>query len=96
MAFLNKQERDQLAEDLKDKTFQQIRGYINRKDKNARLAYYRNVQLSTHWMTRYVMPTVGTQVTVFEAVDENTKDDITRRKYRIDQIMVEPTSYNQL
>ena len=97
MAYLNKQERDKLAEDIKNKTFQQIRGYVNRKDKKARLAYFRNVQESGKWMTRYVLESFGTQVTVYEAPDEKNADGkIIQRKFRIDQIVVEPTGDNRL
>jgi len=96
MAFLNQQERDALLDDIKNKKFNQIRGYVYRKDPKARLAYFRNVQESGHWMTRYVLEGLGTKVTVYEAIDEENKGWFNKRKYDITQIVVEPTSENRL
>jgi hypothetical protein len=73
----------------------QIRGYTNRKDKDTRLAYWRNVQESGKWMTRYVMDSLGTMVTIYEAIDEKNKGWFNQRKYRIEQIVVEPTTSNR-
>jgi hypothetical protein len=95
MAYLNKQERDQMAQDLKDKTRQQIRGYVNRKDKATRLAFWRNAQESGKWMTRYVLPNLGAIVTVYESLDEKPKGWFNKRDYRIEQIEVEPTPNNR-
>ena len=95
MAYLNKQERDQMAEDIKDKTRQQIRGYVNGKDPKARLAYWRNVQESGKWMTRYVLETLGTMVTIYEVLDEEPKGWFNKRDYKIEQIVVEPTRSNR-
>ena len=95
MAYLNQQERDQMAEDLKDKTRQQIRGYVNRRDPKTRLAYWRNAQESGKWMTRYVLPTLGTMVTVYESVAEKPKGWFNKRDYTIEQIVVEPTANNR-
>ncbi|MCA9913607.1 MAG: hypothetical protein KC496_09675 [Anaerolineae bacterium] len=94
MAFLNKQERDALLDDIKDMRFQQIRGYVNRKDPKTRLAYFRNVQQSGKWMTRYVLEGLGTQVTLVEQPRVNERTN--RRKYEIEEIIVEPTADNRL
>lgn len=96
MAFLNQQERDALLEDIKNKKFNQIRGYVYRKDAKARLAYFRNVQETGHWMTRYVLEGLGTQVTVYENANNQNKGLFSRRKYEITKIVVEPTSDNRL
>lgn len=94
MAFLNKQERDELLDEIKDKRFPQIRGICYRKDPRARLAYYRNVQESGKWMTRYVLEGLGTQVTIYEKAVQNERRN--RREYHIEQIVVEPTPENRL
>jgi hypothetical protein len=95
MAFLSKDERDALAEEIKDKNFGQIRGYVHSKDTNARLAYFRNVQESGKWMTRYVLETLGTMVTVYEDPKIEKKGWFNKQKYVIDKIVVEPTKGNR-
>lgn len=94
MAYINKEERDKLAEELKNKTFQQIRGVVNRRDPKTRLAYYRNVQQVGKWMTRYVLEGLGTQVTLVEVPEYIERKD--RNKYVIQEIIVEPTAENRL
>lgn len=94
MAFLNKQERDAMLDDIKDMRFQQIRGYVNRKDPKTRLAYFRNVQQSGKWSTRYVLEGLGTQVTLIEEPQVNERTN--RRSYTIQEIIVEPTPENRL
>jgi hypothetical protein len=96
MAFLNKQERDALLNDIQNKNFNGIRGYVHGKDTKARLAYFRNVQESGKWMTRYVLEGLGTRVTVYEKIIEDNKVWFSKRKYEIDQIVVEPTANNRL
>ncbi|MGJ3240187.1 MAG: hypothetical protein ACFE0Q_15880 [Anaerolineae bacterium] len=96
MAFMSKEERDALLNDIKDMNFNQIRGYVYRKDPQARLAYFRNVQESGHWMTRYVLEGLGSQVTVYERIDEENKGWFNKRDYVITQIVVEPTNDNRL
>lgn len=95
MAYLNKEERDKMAEDIKDKTRQQIRGYVNGKDAKARLAYWRNVQESGKWMTRYVLESLGTIVTIYEVLDDKDHGWFSKRDFKIEQIIVEPTPSNR-
>ena len=86
MAFLNKDERDQLLNEIKNKTYPQIRGVLNRRDPKARLAYFRNVQQVNKWMTRYVLEGLGTQVTIVETPEENERTN--RTKYKIQEIII--------
>jgi hypothetical protein len=95
MAFLSKSERDALAEEIKDKNFGQIRAYVHGKDPKARLAYFRNVQESGKWMTRYVLEGLGTMVTVYEALEAEKKGWFSKHKYLIDKIVIEPTKDNR-
>lgn len=92
MAFMNKAERDALLERIQDKSFNRIKGMLRNVDRKITLAYYRNVQETGRWMTRYVLPSKGVQVTLVE----------TRRlqglkpKYDLIEIVVEPTVENRL
>lgn len=92
MAFLNKEERDKLLDEIRNKKFNQIKGRLMRLDPKARLAYYRNVQESGKWMTRIVLEGLGTQVTLVEtmALVHN------KASYQLQQIIVEPTAENRL
>jgi hypothetical protein len=95
MAFLNQSERDALANELANKNFGQIRGTVYRKDDKARLAYFRNVQESGKWMTRYVLEGLGVMVTVYETYNEEKKGWFNKVKYTIEKIVVEPTKANR-
>lgn len=92
MAFLNKEERDQLLDEIKNLKFNQIKGRLLRKDPKSRLAYFRNVQQSGRWMTRYILEGMGTQVTLVETLQMDGK----KASYRLDEIVVEPTGENRL
>jgi len=96
MAHLNQAQREQLLNEIKDKRYPQIRGILNGKDKKARLAFFRNAQLSGKWMTRYVLESLGTQVTIIEAPVERETKKRPRRNYQIAEIIVEPTPDNEL
>jgi hypothetical protein len=92
MAYMNKQERDALLDELKDKRFARCQRILTLKDDKVRLAYYRNVQETDRWMTRYVLPTMGVQVTLVERLElKGTKKD-----YTLTEIIVEPTADNRL
>jgi hypothetical protein len=63
-----------------------------RTAKQARLAYFRNVQQSGKWMTRIVLPLHGTQVTLVETRVQDKKDMV----FTLQEIIVEPTKDNRL
>jgi hypothetical protein len=92
MAYLNKQERDNLLDEIKTLKFNQIKGRLRGKDTKCRLAYFRNVQETDRWMTRYVLESLGTQVTLVESLTMN-KD---KTNYTLIEIIVEPTKDNRL
>lgn len=96
MAFLNKQERDALLDEIKDLNFNQIKGRLFRKDKESRLAYYRNVQETNKWMTRIVLEGLGTRVTLVERLSKEETPDDFNREYELSEIIVEPTEENRL
>lgn len=96
MAYMNKQERDALLDEIKSMKFNQIKGKLLRMDKDSRLAYFRNVQETDRWMTRIVMEGLGTQVTLVETLKQRETADNFNRKYELAEIIVEPTPENRL
>jgi hypothetical protein len=92
MAFMNKAERDALLDRIKDKRFNRIKGILRGVDRKIKLAYYRNIQEVGRWMTRYVLPTYGVQVTLVE----NQAVKGFKAEYELVEIIVEPTADNRL
>lgn len=95
-AFLNKTERDDLLNEIKDLKMNQIRGRMQRKPGKVRLAFYRNAQHSDQWMTRYILEDLGTQVTVIERPFPKEVKGKPGRDFEIVEIIVEPTAENRL
>lgn len=94
MAYLNASERGQLLDELKGMKFGRAKFKLSRLDPQGRLAYYRNVQQSGEWHTRYILDGLGTIVTLVEV--NNAKNDQPRNKQRFEfvNIIVEPTPAN--
>jgi hypothetical protein len=92
VAYLNKSERDALLEELRGKRFERCQRILVLKDQDVRLKYYRNIQETDRWMTRYVLPSLGTQVTLVEGL--NTEGG--NRNFNLKEIIVEPTPDNRL
>jgi hypothetical protein len=93
MAYLNKSERDALLEELRGKRFERCQRILVLKDQNVRLKFFRNIQEVDRWMTRYVLPDLGTQVTLVEGL--NVLND-GKRDFHLNEIIVEPTPDNRL
>ena len=93
MAFLNKQERDELLDSIKGLKFNRIKGKLRHMDAKNRLMYLRNVQESGHWLTAYELPTMGVKVTLVETKEVGSKNKV---EYTLDKIVVEPTQENRL
>ena len=92
MAYMNQEEREKLLDELKRKNFMQIKRRLRRMDPKNRLAYFRNVQESGRWMTRYILDGLGTQVTVVESKNKGGG----KTAYELEEIIVEPTAENRL
>ena len=73
MAFLNKQEREQLENELKGMKFSRATGKVRGLDPNVRLVYYRNAQETGEWLTRYELKGLGARVTLVETRTETPK-----------------------
>lgn len=96
MAYLNKEERDALLDEIKNMKYNKIKGKLMRMDKKSRLAYFRNVQEVGRWMTRIVLEGLGTQVTLVETLDVDPLKGAKNRDYTLVEIIVEPTNENRL
>lgn len=95
MAYLNEQERDELLNELKDMKFNRAKYKLARMDPKGRLAYYRNVQMSGEWHTKYILEGLGTIVTLVE-VNLAENDQIRNwQNYQFVNIIVEPTPGNR-
>jgi hypothetical protein len=92
MAYLNKQERDALLDELKDKKFERAQRILVLKDDKVRLKYFRNNQEVNRFMTRYILPSMGVQVTLVESQDTTGGN----RKFTLQEMIVEPTPDNRL
>jgi hypothetical protein len=101
MAFLNKQERDQLENELKGMKFGKATGKLRSMDPNGRLVYYRNVQETGEWNTRYELKGLGARVTLVERQVEKAAKVLNFLKtdkltYDLVDVRVEPTPDNRL
>jgi hypothetical protein len=93
MAYLNKSERDALLDELRDKRFERCQRILILKDRSARLKYFRNIQETDRWMTRYILPTLGAQVTLVEGLTILSDG---KRSFNLSEIIIEPTPDNRL
>lgn len=94
MAFLNADQRQKLANELKDLKFNQAKGRVRGMDDASRLAYYRNSQGVGRWLTRYDLPTLGTRVTLVETNGVKSKEGKFRSEFEFAEVIVEPLPGN--
>ena len=96
MAFLNKNERDQLRDELKNMRFNRAKGKVRGMDTKSRLVYLRNTQNVDQWFTRYELPTYGVRVTLVEHYDtKEAKSGKIKSNYDLVDVLVEPTTENK-
>lgn len=97
MAYLNEAERDELLDDLIQKTFKQAQRTVFRTDPQARLRLFRNVQKVNEWVTRYELPNRGAVITLIESREnEETDPDVrVKVKYELIRVEIAPTSDNR-
>lgn len=98
MAFLNRQEREQLLKELTEMNFNKVRGKLRRLDPQGRLAFFRNAQTSGKFHTRFELDGLGTRVTlVEERTDKDTKKPgFVKNAFEMVEVIVEPTPDNRL
>lgn len=94
MAALNEQQRVKLAEELRGMKFRQATGKLRRMDVKGRLAYFRNVQVSGKVYTRYVLPSLGVQVTLVEedVRKAGPSEGRLKQEFELVDVLVEPLS----
>lgn len=96
MAFLDKNERQKLAEELKAIGFRPAKGKLRRMDPKCRLAFYRNVQSVNRWMTRFELQSLGVRVSLIEQLVERAhKNGTLTADYELVDVIVEPTPENK-
>ena len=64
-------------------------------DPKVRLLYLRNVQQSGEWHTKYVLESLGTQVTLVEVNHAENSQYRNKQKFEFVNVIVEPTADNQ-
>lgn len=94
MAYLNQQERDQLLDELKTMKFNRAKGKLARMDPKGWLAYYRNVQASGEWHTRFVLDGLGTIVTLVELNHAANNQPRNKQRFEFVKVIVEPVPAN--
>ncbi len=94
MAYLNQDERGQLLDNLKDMKFNRAKYKLLRMDPKVRLAYYRNVQQSGEWHTRFILDGLGTIVTLVEVNHAENNQARNKQRFEFVNIIVEPTPAN--
>jgi hypothetical protein len=102
MAFLNREEREKLLNDLTKMKVPRARGKLRRMDPKGKLAYMRNAQEGGEYWTRYELYGLGTVVTLVERANAgNTVLDkagsaSTRYEpeFYLTEVMVEPMPEN--
>ena len=103
MAYLNREEREKLLNELTKMKAPRARGKLRRMDPKVKLAYLRNAQESGEYWTRYELFGLGTVVTLVERADEEQTFTDKQgsapvrlsKEYRLAEVMVEPMPENQ-
>ncbi len=98
MAYLTKEEREKLENELKGLKFNQANGRLRRMDTHGRLAYYRNAQRVGEWWTRYELKGLGVWATLIEKHSSKDTHTSNRSKsvFELVDVRVEPTPDNRL
>lgn len=94
MPYLNADQREKLANELKDMPFNRAKGKVRGMDKHSRLVFYRNAQGVNRWMTRFDLPTLGTRVTLVESHQDANHQGKLRSEFELSEVIVEPLPGN--
>lgn len=96
MAYLNEGERRSLLNDLSGMRLWRAKFKLRLMDPKGRLLYLRNVQQSGEWHTKYVLESLGTQVTLVEVNHAENNQPRNKQKFEFVNVIVEPTADNRL
>ena len=94
MSYLNAQERGELLNELKTMSFKRAKGKLARLDPKGRLVYYRNVQASGEWHTRFALEGLGTIVTLVEHSHTQNNQPRNKQRFEFVSVTVEPAPFN--
>ena len=97
MAYMNAEQRAQLAQELIQLKFNQAKWRLRRMDAQGRLAFFRNTQQIGGLVTRFVLPTYGVAVTLVEGhrSEAEAESKKLRTKNSLREVIVEPTADNR-
>jgi hypothetical protein len=95
MAYLNEGERKSLLDDLSGMKLWRAKFKLRLMDPKGRLLYLRNVQQSGEWHTKYVLESLGTQVTLVEVNHAENNEYRNKQNFEFVNVIVEPTADNR-
>ncbi|MCC6802599.1 MAG: hypothetical protein IT319_06925 [Anaerolineae bacterium] len=103
MAYLNREEREKLANELVTMNVGKARGKLRRMDANVKLRFIRNAQATGEYLTRLELPDSGVLVTLVERKTEaQTANDKPgsasvrlKPEFTLTEVVVDPTAENR-
>lgn len=98
MAYLNENEREELANALIEKTYLQAKRTVRNMDRQSKLGVLRNMQRSGELLTSYTLPNKGAVVSLIEKRKtgyDGTPDQRQDANYELVRVVVEPTADNR-
>ncbi|MCY3781612.1 MAG: hypothetical protein OXG78_14960 [Chloroflexi bacterium] len=95
MAYLNEAERKTLLDNLSGMRYGWAKFRLRLMDPKCRLIYLRNVQQSGEWHTKFVLESLGTQVTLVEVNHAENNQYRNKQKFEFVNVIVEPTADNR-
>ena len=95
MAYLNEDERRALLADLSGMRLWRAKFKLRLMDPKGRLLYLRNVQQAGEWHTKYVLESLGAQVTLVEVNQAENNQPRNKQKFEFVNVIVEPTADNR-
>lgn len=94
MTYLNEGERRSLLDDLSGLRLWRAKFKLRLMDPKVRLLYLRNAQQSGEWHTKYVLESLGAEVTLVEVNHAANDQPSNKQKFEFVNVIVEPTSDN--
>ncbi len=103
MAYLNRQEREALLNQLTSMSFNQAKGKLRRMDAKGKLAVLRNAQATGEYHTRFDLYGLGVVVTLIER--EISDDQVSGSEpgaapirlkpvFQLDEVIIDPMPEN--
>ena len=94
MEYLNESERRSLLDELSGMRLWRAKFKLRLMDPKVRLLYLRNVQQAGEWHSKYVLESLGTQVTLVEVNRAENTQYRNKQKFEFVNVIVEPTADN--